>query len=57
MEFKAKSTAWGDCNLWKNNVVEFFDLTGDICADAGARAGHPVDVCGGARRGTDEQPS
>jgi hypothetical protein len=29
MEFKAKSTAWGGCNLWKNNEVEFFDLTGE----------------------------
>jgi hypothetical protein len=28
MEFKAKSTAWDGCNLWKNHVVEFFDLTG-----------------------------
>jgi hypothetical protein len=26
MEFKAKSTSWGGCNLWKNNEVEFFDL-------------------------------
>jgi hypothetical protein len=29
MEFKAKSTSWGGCNLWKNNEVEFFDLTGE----------------------------
>jgi hypothetical protein len=28
MELKAKSTSWGGCNLWKNNEVEFFDLTG-----------------------------
>ena len=27
MEFKAKSTSWGGCNLWKNNEIEFFDLT------------------------------
>jgi hypothetical protein len=27
MEFKAKSTSWGGCNLWENNEVEFFDLT------------------------------
>jgi hypothetical protein len=23
-----KSTSWQDCNLWENNAVEFFDLTG-----------------------------
>jgi hypothetical protein len=28
MEFKAKSTAWSGCNLWENNEIEFFDLTG-----------------------------
>jgi len=43
MECKAKSTSWGDCNLWKNNEVEFFDLTGypptrvGQCAASGAQ--------------------
>jgi hypothetical protein len=28
MEFKAESISWVGCNLWENNDVEFFDLTG-----------------------------
>jgi hypothetical protein len=33
VEFKMKSTSWQGCNLWENNAVEFFDLTGK--ADSG----------------------
>jgi hypothetical protein len=37
MEFKVKSTAWGGCNFWKNNKVEFFDLTGSVAAAGSSR--------------------
>jgi hypothetical protein len=41
MEFKVKSTAWGGCNFWKNNKVEFFDLTGSVAAARAAPGGGP----------------
>jgi hypothetical protein len=32
VEFKVKSACWRTCNLWGNDVVEFFDLTRYRCA-------------------------
>jgi hypothetical protein len=41
MEFKAKSTSWDGCNLWKNNEVEFFDLTRGRSWQVAPPAGQP----------------